>query len=243
VALGDAGVYSVTVTDAHGPATSEPMQMLVNDVLVPVPISAQPAYHSVGMGGRTTFVAAAVGNSLPVFQWDFNGAPRTATFNYPAITHLSATVTSTFIIPNVGPADAGIYFAEVQGAGRVATGAEILGFASAQRATGSGQLAGADLLHPNGNIFDQVLSTGAVAAITAGPGKVTRVSGAGTLSLALHVASAPAKPVKTRRRWLMRRATRASLWPARKKRPTSAFFWSAARPRLIPPALSTSSRQ
>ncbi|MEO5959300.1 MAG: hypothetical protein ABIR80_09300, partial [Opitutaceae bacterium] len=69
---------------------------------------------------------------------------------------------------------------------------------------------GSDIAHPNGNIFDQVLSTGAAAAITADAGQITRLSfvdldddivqvelsGAGTLSLVFDAASGPAKPVK-----------------------------------------------
>jgi hypothetical protein len=67
---------------------------------------------------------------------------------------------------------------------------------------------GADIRHPNGNVYDQVLLQGAAATITADPGQVTRVSyldlnedivqvefaGAGSLTLTLENATGPAAP-------------------------------------------------
>ncbi len=66
-----------------------------------------------------------------------------------------------------------------------------------------------DIRHPNGNVYDQVLMTGANATVTADPGQVTRVSyvdltddivqvefsGAGALTLTLDNASGPAPAV------------------------------------------------
>ena len=41
---------------------------------------------------------------------------------------------------------------------------------------GSGDIAGEDIQHPNGNVFDQVLLTGAFVQLQAKPGQITRVS-------------------------------------------------------------------
>src|SRR5690606_17163673 len=67
-----------------------------------------------------------------------------------------------------------------------------------------------DIPHNNGNIFDQVLLTGAAAAITADAGQITRMSyidlnddivqvefsGSGTLALTLAAPTGPALPLK-----------------------------------------------
>src|ERR1041385_746332 len=42
--------------------------------------------------------------------------------------------------------------------------------------TGGGTQVGSDIVHPNGNVYDQVLMTGASVTVTADPGQVTRVS-------------------------------------------------------------------
>jgi hypothetical protein len=76
--------------------------------------------------------------------------------------------------------------------------------------TGSAREVGINIVHPNGNVYDQVLLTGPSATVTADPGQVTRVSfvdlnddivqvefsGAGTLALALEAASGPSAPAK-----------------------------------------------
>ncbi len=76
--------------------------------------------------------------------------------------------------------------------------------------TGEAVEVGSNIVHPNGNVYDQVLLTGAAASVTADPGQVTRVSfidmnddivqvefsGKGTLSIALTSPSGPAAPVK-----------------------------------------------
>jgi uncharacterized delta-60 repeat protein len=210
VRLSDAGVYTVAVSNAHGTATSAPMRMLVNDVVVPVTIFAQPGNASTGMGGSAAFTTAAVGNPVPVIQWYFNGTAKPATSGWTQISNLSATVHSTFALSAIEIANAGIYTAQASGGGAIVTTPAILGITTAQKLAGTAQLVGTDVAHPNGNIFDQVLAIGAAAAITADAGQVTRLSfvdldddivqielsGAGTLSLVFDAASGPAKPVK-----------------------------------------------
>jgi hypothetical protein len=83
----------------------------------------------------------------------------------------------------------------------------ILGVATTAKVIGAGEeLQPTDIQHPNKNVFDQVLVTGAAETITADRGQITRTSyvdrdgdivqvefgGAGTLSLVLDGASGPA---------------------------------------------------
>jgi hypothetical protein len=75
---------------------------------------------------------------------------------------------------------------------------------------GSGTEVGSNIVHQNGNVYDQVLLQGTSATIRADAGQVTRMSyidlnddivqvefsGAGTLSLVLELATGPAAPTK-----------------------------------------------
>jgi hypothetical protein len=95
-------------------------------------------------------------------------------------------------------------------AGRVTSTPAILGLTNDlfEKVRGPAAVWGANIVHPNGNLYDQVLLQGAAAAITAEAGKVTRISfidlsndivqvefsGAGTLSLALDDPSLQAPP-------------------------------------------------
>jgi hypothetical protein len=85
-----------------------------------------------------------------------------------------------------------------------------VGITSTAKVSGSGTVVRSDIVHPNGNVYDQVLLTGSSATITAEGTKVTRISfidlnddivqvefsGAGTVALSLENPSGPAAPVK-----------------------------------------------
>lgn len=76
--------------------------------------------------------------------------------------------------------------------------------------TGSATEVGPNIVHANGNVYDQVLLTGVSATVTADPGQITRVSfidlnddivqvefsGAGSLGITLENPSGPAAPTK-----------------------------------------------
>ncbi len=78
--------------------------------------------------------------------------------------------------------------------------------AAPAKVSGAATEVASDIRHPNGNVYDQVLLSGAAATVTADPGQVTRVSyedlnhdlvqvefsGAGSLSVTLENASGPA---------------------------------------------------
>ncbi len=109
------------------------------------------------------------------------------------------------------PADAGIYRAVLtNSAGSATTDPAIVGITSLTKVIGGNEV-GANIAHPNGNVYDQVLLTGSAATVTADPGQVTRISyiddtddivqvefaGAGALTLVLDPVSVsgPAAPV------------------------------------------------
>jgi sugar lactone lactonase YvrE len=87
---------------------------------------------------------------------------------------------------------------------------DLSGSGAGAKVTGSGTEVGVNIVHPNGNVYDQVLLTGPSATVRADPGQITRISfidlnddivqvefsGAGTLTLSLENASGPARPVK-----------------------------------------------
>ncbi len=157
-------------------------------------ITAQPSDQVAGAGGTASFAVAAAANS-PSYLWQWNGRDL-AGANGPALT-----------LANVQPANAGLYVAQVTAGGATSsTRAAVLGIASSVKVVGDGAEVGANIIHPNGNIYDQVLLQGTAATITADRGQVTRLSyvdlsddivqvefaGAGSLTLTLDNASGPA---------------------------------------------------
>jgi CubicO group peptidase (beta-lactamase class C family) len=153
--------------------------------------------RTVPVGGSATlaFTSQAV---APALQWRHNG------------TNLAGATTSSLNIVSATPADTGLYSAlATQSAGHARVALGILGLTSSAKVTGAGSEVGADIRHPNGNVFDQVLLEGGAAAMTADAGQVLRISyidlnhdivqiefsGAGTLSVVLDGSSGPALPV------------------------------------------------
>ena len=68
--LGDAGAYTVVVTNAAGTVTSAAAVLTVN---APPVITAQPANQSVVVGQTATFSVTATGNPTPTYQWRKGG--------------------------------------------------------------------------------------------------------------------------------------------------------------------------
>jgi len=161
-------------------------------------ISRQPVGQSVGLGDSASFAVDGAGTSPLVYEWFFNGRK------------VSGAAGSTLTLSAVGLEQAGVYSARVTGpGGAVESRAAVLGIRSALKVAGAGTEVAADLRHPNGNIYDQILLTGTAAVITADPGQVTRLSfidlnddivqvelgGPGSLTVVLDAASGPAVPV------------------------------------------------
>jgi hypothetical protein len=87
---------------------------------------------------------------------------------------------------------------------------DVSGSGGGAKVTGSGTEVGPNIVHSNGNVYDQILLTGASATVRADPNQITRVSfidlnddivqvefsGAGTLTLSLENPSGPARATK-----------------------------------------------
>ncbi|HVU24982.1 MAG TPA: PQQ-binding-like beta-propeller repeat protein [Opitutus sp.] len=194
----DAGTYTVVVTNPGGSTTSSPAALTVTPAPTAPEITTQPESQAATAGGSVSLSAAASSDSAVSFQWQRDGAA------------LSGATASTLALTNLAPADAGIYTAAVTNAnGTTVTKPVIVGVTTTAAVAGAGSVVGANVVHPNGNIYDQVLLQGSAAAITVAPGHVTRISfidladnivqvefsGAGTLSLVLDDPSGPAAPL------------------------------------------------
>ncbi|HWL16919.1 MAG TPA: CAP domain-containing protein [Opitutus sp.] len=160
--------------------------------------SLQPASQSAGVGSSVTLTADVTPGSA--FQWRRNGVL------------LAGATGSSYTLGHLQPASTGLYSATalVNGASASSLPA-IVGLASAIKVTGDGNEVDRDVRHPNGNIFDQVLATGAAETITSdyALGQITRTSfvdldddivqvefsGPGSLSLVLEGVSGPAGPL------------------------------------------------
>lgn len=152
--------------------------------------------QAVTLGGTATFTANVTAGAT--YSWTHNGA---------AVGTGSATLT----IPNVQPADAGIYSVVVTSGGTSTTQAGVLGLTSNVKVVGTGAEVGTDIVHPvTGYTYDQVALQGPAATVKADPGQIVRISyvdlsddivqveftGAGSLTLALDGASGPTAPAK-----------------------------------------------
>ena len=72
VQVGDAGSYSVSVSNSTGSITSSPVTLTVN---VPPIITTQPVSRSVAAGVGTTFSVSAIGTGTLSYQWRQDGVP------------------------------------------------------------------------------------------------------------------------------------------------------------------------
>lgn len=137
-------------------------------------------------------------NSNAAYQWQRNGSAL-----------LNANGAS-LTLDNLQPPFAGLYTYTATGSDGAGGTSDpvIVGLKTSEKIVGPGTEVAADILHPNGNIYDQVLLNGAAATITANPAQITRISfvdfsgdivqveftGAGTLSVVLDGASMPKPP-------------------------------------------------
>ncbi len=169
-----------------------------------VTIVTSPGSEGVSIGSTRTLtptIQVAEGSPAPTFQWYRDNRP------------LHGETALSLVIQNVQPADAGGYTLAVTSGGMtVFTEPAFLGVSleSTQKVWGDAYEFRADIQHPNGNWYDQILMTGPAAAVRADPGQVTRTSfidlnddivqvefsGAGTLTIILQSSTAAAFPAK-----------------------------------------------
>lgn len=192
----------VAVTNAQGMAAFTVLNAdltISTSAAQQILVSSQPRSQALAPSGAATLAVAQVGASGSVsYQWRRDGAA------IPGATNASYTAA------NVQSAQVGLYAASISdGTHTTSSDPAIVGLVTTSKLIGLGELRGADITHPNGNKYDQVLLTGAAGGVTADAGKVTRTSfidlngdivqvefaGAGTLSIVLAGASGPAAPV------------------------------------------------
>ena len=112
VQTGDAGNYSVVVSNQFGSATSSNATLTLN---VPPSITAQPSSQSVLAGANVTFSVTAAGTAPLYYQWRFAGVD------------IAAATASSYTRNNVQPADAGTYSVVVSNsAGSVSSAPAVL---------------------------------------------------------------------------------------------------------------------
>ena len=96
VQAGDAGSYSVEVSNSGGRAASSAASLTVTARSAPV-FSASPRSQSVAPGSTVVFQAAAAGDPAPAFQWRRDGVP------------LPGATSALLILRGIGAAEAGVY--------------------------------------------------------------------------------------------------------------------------------------
>ncbi len=92
VGAGDAGSYSVVVTNACGGLTSNPSTLTVNS---PPNIMTNPMDQTVCAGGSVSFTAAASGNPAPTVQWQVSTNGGGSFTNVPGGTSTTLTFTAS----------------------------------------------------------------------------------------------------------------------------------------------------
>jgi hypothetical protein len=159
-------------------------------------INPAPVEPPVSTPGSTIQISATDSGIGSNGHWQRNGA---------ALPNGSGAILN---LPDAQPPIAGLYTytGTVNGGGSVTTEPVIVGITTTQEVVGSASQVGEGILHPNGNVYDQVLLEGNGATVTAEPSRITRISfvdlngdivqvelsGAGTLSLVMDDASTPA---------------------------------------------------
>jgi len=143
-------------------------------------------------------VLSATATGSPTFKWQHNGAD------------VAGAASANLALDHLQPADTGIYSAIVtNSSGSATSNPAIVGLTISTKVVGAGSEIAAQVKHPNGNIFDQVLASGTAFSFTADAGEATRCSfidlldnivqiefsGAGTVSVVLAGSSPPAAPV------------------------------------------------
>lgn len=171
----------------------------IEPVVGPFGIQVHPSSQAAAVGESASFRVEASGSGELVFQWRKNGR------------EIAGATGSVLNLEGVGPEQAGVYSVLIaDGTSTLESRGAILGVTTADRWAGAVHSPEVfqNILHPNGNIYDQVLLTGTAATITADPGQVTRISfldlnddiiqvefsGSGTLTLVLENPSGPALP-------------------------------------------------
>ncbi len=163
---------------------------------------AQPWSATATVGKAASFSVVAAGGAALTYQWYRGGVA------------VSGATAATFALPAATPADAGIYDVVVTaGGGGAVSRPVILGLLPAAGLRSAGAVTTKpewqELHHPNGNIYDQFLLSGAAGTFSAAAGRIARMSfldlqanivqvemsGAGAVTVVLDSAQGPLAPV------------------------------------------------
>ena len=133
-------------------------------------ITSQPESQEVASGATASLSVAASGDDL-TYQWYTGDSGDTAN---PVSGATGSTLTTGALTTSTN------YWVQVTNAGGTAdsdTAAITVAAPSVPLVLdGSGDIAGEDIQHANGNVFDQILLTGESVQLQAKPGQITRVS-------------------------------------------------------------------
>ncbi len=133
-------------------------------------ITTQPASQEVQSGTAVVLTIAASGDDL-TYQWYTGNSGDTAS---PVSGATSNTLTTGALTASTN------YWAQITNSGgSVDSDTAVITVAAPSVPLvldGSGDIAGEDIQHANGNVFDQILLTGESVQLQAKPGQITRVS-------------------------------------------------------------------
>ena len=111
----DAGVYTVTVSNSIGFATSSTAVLVVSTPVIQPSFTTQPKSQNVNEGSSVTFSVVATGTAPLTYQWKKNGS------------NISGATSDSYTISNVKSSDAGSYTVTVSNsAGSVTSSAATL---------------------------------------------------------------------------------------------------------------------
>ncbi len=158
IALDDFGFTPIGATSGNGGGPTAPS------------ITTQPASQEVQSGTAIALSVAASGDDL-TYQWYSGNSGDTAS---PVAGATSGTLTTGALTVSTN------FWVQITNAGGSANSETAVITVAAPSVPlvldGTGDIAGENIQHPNGNIFDQILLTGETIQLQARPGQITRVS-------------------------------------------------------------------
>ena len=133
-------------------------------------ITTQPASQEVASGASASLSVAASGDDL-TYQWFTGNSGDTAS---PVAGATTGTIDTGALTASTS------FWVQITNAGGTADSETAVVSVAAPAVPlvldGSGDIAGEDIQHANGNVFDQILLTGESVQLQAKPGQITRVS-------------------------------------------------------------------
>ncbi len=133
-------------------------------------ITNQPVSQEVASGASTSLSVTASGDDL-TYQWYTGNSGDTAN---PVAGASGSTLTTSALTTSTS------FWVQITNAGGTADSDTAVITVAAPSVPlvldGSGDIAGENIQHPNGNVFDQILLTGESIQLQARPGQITRVS-------------------------------------------------------------------